>query len=45
MRGVKGKKGKTKGGKREEEREIGVKKEENYPFFVSLFNIGPYDCQ
>ena len=22
---------------------MGVKKEGNYPYFVSLFNIGPYD--
>ena len=41
-------KGKQKGrkeegkGKREEIREIGVKKKGNYPYFVSLFNLGPY---
>ena len=28
----------------EEKREIGVKRE-NSPYFVSLFNIGPYDRQ
>ena len=35
--------GKEKEEKREEKRGIGVKKEGQYPYFVFLFNIGPYD--
>ena len=42
--GEKTKKGK-KGGKREEKKGIVVKEEGKYPYFVSLFNIGPYDRQ
>ena len=34
--------GKKSRWKREEENEIWIKKEGNYSYFVSLFNIGPY---
>ena len=32
-----------KGKKRRGKREIGIKKEGNYLYFISMFNIGPYD--
>ena len=39
------KKGRQRRGKREEKKGIVVKKKGKYPYFVSLFNIGPYDRQ
>ena len=43
-KGKKGKKGK-RGGKREQQEGIVEKQEGKYPYFASLFNIGPYDHQ
>ena len=28
-----------------DKREIGVQQAGKYPYFISLFNIGPYDCE
>ena len=41
--GRKEEKGKKKENRVEKRKEIVSKKEGKYPFFVSMFNIGPYD--